>query len=79
MSNKLLQYSLQSLRLASFLVRPTTECLQTFIVLGNVLQNLMKPEAAWILLGTTIRIAQRLGLPQLSAGEAENPAGKRLW
>jgi hypothetical protein len=32
------------------------------LVLGNVLQNDMKPEAAWLLLGTTARAAQSIGL-----------------
>lgn len=78
-SSKYLQYGFQALRLASFLVLPTAECLQTFIVLGNVLQNLMKPEAAWILLGITIRIAQSLGLHQQGPGGSENSARRKLW
>ncbi|KAH6667630.1 hypothetical protein B0J14DRAFT_602713 [Halenospora varia] len=57
-----IRYSFQCLRMANFLARPSLLCIQTLLILGNVLQNDMKPEVAWNLLGTTSRMAQSLGL-----------------
>ncbi|KAF2159898.1 hypothetical protein M409DRAFT_60489 [Zasmidium cellare ATCC 36951] len=54
--------SFQCLRVVNFLVRPTAICVQTLLVLGQVLQNDMNAELAWILLGTTVIMAQSLGL-----------------
>ncbi|KZL64704.1 fungal specific transcription factor [Colletotrichum tofieldiae] len=50
------------LRSTDYLARPSKEAVQTLLLLGNVLQNDMKPQAAWVLGGTTIRLAQCLGL-----------------
>lgn len=61
-ASKYMKYSFQCLGYADYLSHPTVECLETLLVVGNVLQNLMKPQAAWILLGTTSRIGQSLGL-----------------
>lgn len=41
---------------------PSKQMLQALIVLGHVLQNGMNPRAAWVLGGTTIRLALALGL-----------------
>lgn len=79
MSQKYARYSAQSLRLANFLLRPTLECVQTFLLLGNVMQNAMQPEAAWILLGTTTRLAQSLGLHQLPNTQTESSVEGTLW
>jgi hypothetical protein len=49
-------------RLANFLLRPTLDTIQTLLVLGHVLQNNGQADASWALLGTTIRLAQCLGL-----------------
>ncbi|KAI1387611.1 c6 zinc finger domain-containing protein [Hypoxylon trugodes] len=45
-----------------YLARPSKETIQTLLILGNVLQDDMKPQAAWALVGTTIRLAQSLGM-----------------
>jgi len=37
-------------------------------LIGNVLQNSMQSEAAWVLLGTTVRLAQSKGLHKENAG-----------
>ncbi|KAK6000580.1 hypothetical protein QM012_003305 [Aureobasidium pullulans] len=49
-------------RLSNFLLRPTLESIQALLVLGHVLQNNGQADASWALLGTTIRLAQSLGL-----------------
>ncbi|KAG9699700.1 hypothetical protein KCU95_g3697, partial [Aureobasidium melanogenum] len=49
-------------RLSNFLLRPNLEIIQALLVLGHVLQNNGQAEASWALLGTTIRLAQSLGL-----------------
>ncbi|KAE8448156.1 hypothetical protein EG329_009760 [Mollisiaceae sp. DMI_Dod_QoI] len=77
-SIRYLHYSFRCLSYADFLVHPTIESLETLLVLGNVLQNLMKPQAAWILLGTTSRIAQSLGIHRTSLGEPLS-RDKKLW
>ncbi|KAH8432500.1 Zn(II)2Cys6 transcription factor [Aspergillus melleus] len=54
--------SFQALRLANFLFRPSMDIIQTMLIVGNTLQNNGQSEAAWALLGTTVRLAQTLGL-----------------
>ncbi|KAL4912741.1 hypothetical protein BDW62DRAFT_11958 [Aspergillus aurantiobrunneus] len=54
--------SFQALRLANFLFRPSLDAVQSRLVLGNTLQNNGQSDAAWALLGTTVRLAQTLGL-----------------
>lgn len=54
--------SFQALRLANFLFRPSLETVQSLLILGNTLQNNGQSDAAWALLGTTVRLAQTLGL-----------------
>ncbi|PYH95464.1 phenylacrylic acid decarboxylase [Aspergillus ellipticus CBS 707.79] len=54
--------SFQALRLANFLFRPTMDIVQTLLIVGNTLQNNGQSDAAWALLGTTVRLAQTLGL-----------------
>lgn len=50
------------LRLANFLFRPSLDIIQTLLILGNTLQNMGQSDAAWALLGTTVRLAQTMGL-----------------
>jgi hypothetical protein len=50
------------LRSIDYVAQPSKEAVQTLLLLGNVLQNDMKPQAAWVLGGSTIRLAQCLGL-----------------
>ncbi|OJZ82971.1 hypothetical protein ASPFODRAFT_170347 [Aspergillus luchuensis CBS 106.47] len=54
--------SFQALRLANFLFRPTMDIIQALLIIGNTLQNNGQSDAAWALLGTTVRLAQTLGL-----------------
>ncbi|KAF2090165.1 hypothetical protein K490DRAFT_23, partial [Saccharata proteae CBS 121410] len=83
-SQRFVRLSFDALRLTNYLLRPSLTCLQTFIVLGNVLQNDLKPEGAWIILGTTIRLAQSLGLHEGRLGRTTRAPvlpdkEKRLW
>ncbi|KAL4976014.1 hypothetical protein BDW66DRAFT_159949 [Aspergillus desertorum] len=54
--------SFQALRLANFLFRPSLDVVQSLLILGNTLQNNGQSDAAWALLGTTVRLAQTLGV-----------------
>lgn len=38
------------------------DIIQALLVIGNTLQNNGQSDAAWALLGTTVRLAQTLGL-----------------
>jgi len=38
------------------------DTIQALLILGNTLQNNGQSDAAWALLGTTVRLAQTLGL-----------------
>jgi hypothetical protein len=54
--------SFHALRLANFLFRPSLDAVQALLILGNTLQNNGQSDAAWALLGTTVRLAQTLGI-----------------
>ena len=54
--------SFQALRLANFLFRPSLDAVQALLVLGNMFQNNSQSDVAWALLGTTVRLAQTIGL-----------------
>ncbi|OKP12702.1 hypothetical protein PENSUB_1642 [Penicillium subrubescens] len=54
--------SFHALRLANFLFRPSLDIIQALLILGNTLQNMGQSDAAWALLGTTVRLAQTMGL-----------------
>ncbi|KAG9568731.1 hypothetical protein KCU71_g2940, partial [Aureobasidium melanogenum] len=70
LSQEYARRAFQCARLSNFLLRPNLESIQALLVLGHVLQNNGQAEASWALLGTTIRLAQSLGLH--SAQHAEN-------
>ncbi|KAL3474315.1 hypothetical protein BJX99DRAFT_231968 [Aspergillus californicus] len=75
--------SFQALRLANFLFRPSLDVVQSLLILGNTLQNNGQSDAAWALLGTTVRLAQTIGL-HTERGIAHWPASakqkaKSLW
>ena len=61
-SQELARRSFQALRLANFLFRPSLDTIQALLILGNTIQNNGQSDAAWALLGTTVRLAQTLGL-----------------
>ncbi|PKX90744.1 Zn(II)2Cys6 transcription factor [Aspergillus novofumigatus IBT 16806] len=75
--------SFQSLRLANFLLRPSLEVVQSLLLLGNTLQNNGQSDAAWALLGTTVRLAQTLGLHTEKSishwPEQMRPKARALW
>ncbi|KAJ5915318.1 hypothetical protein N7454_011072 [Penicillium verhagenii] len=54
--------SFHALRLANFLFRPSLDAIQALLIIGNTLQNMGQSDAAWALLGTTVRLAQTMGL-----------------
>ncbi|KAL4804043.1 hypothetical protein BDV18DRAFT_166241 [Aspergillus unguis] len=75
--------SFQALRLANFLFRPSLDVVQAMLVLGNTLQNNGQSDAAWAFLGTTVRLAQTLGLHSergtLHWPEHAKVKAKSLW
>ncbi|KAJ5768773.1 hypothetical protein N7520_003332 [Penicillium odoratum] len=54
--------SFHALRLANFLFRPSLDVIQALLIIGNTLQNMAQSDAAWALLGSTVRLAQTMGL-----------------
>ncbi|GIJ91441.1 hypothetical protein Asppvi_010406 [Aspergillus pseudoviridinutans] len=75
--------SFQALRLANFLLRPSLEVVQSLLILGNTLQNNGQSDGAWAMLGTTVRLAQTLGLHTEKSishwPEPMRPKAKALW
>ncbi|KIL94159.1 hypothetical protein FAVG1_02721 [Fusarium avenaceum] len=61
-SQREMKMALNYLGSSTLLWDPSKQMLQALIVLGHVLQNGMNPRAAWVLGGTTIRLALALGL-----------------
>ena len=53
---------MQSLRLASFMNRPTLLAIQTLLIMGPYLTNSGRFLDAWTLFGTTVRLAHSIGL-----------------
>ncbi|RAL66828.1 hypothetical protein DID88_007611 [Monilinia fructigena] len=72
-----LRYSFECLRMANFLTQPSLLCVQALLLLGNVLQNDTKPETAWMLLGTTARMAQSLGIH--TPKHKDSSPSRKLW
>lgn len=72
----------QVLQLANYMLRPSLDAVQTLLILGNTLQNIGQSDGAWVLLGTTVRLAQALGLhTEHGAGHLESDIKNRraLW
>lgn len=63
-------YTLDLLQSVHYMSNLSKEVLQTLVVLGCVLQNDMQPQAAWILGGTTIRLAIFLGIDKRAGQHA---------
>jgi hypothetical protein len=57
-------------------MRPTVSCVQAMLLIGLVLQNDMRPQASWMLIGSTVRIAESLGLHK--AKDSDSPH-RLLW
>ncbi len=62
LSAKHKRLSFDALHATNYLSQPYKESISALLLLGSVLQNEMKPQAAWALAGTTIRLAQCLGI-----------------
>ncbi|KAK9783578.1 hypothetical protein SCAR479_00137 [Seiridium cardinale] len=62
LSQRHTQQAFDLLRTYKFLETPFKEALQTLLLLSYVLQNDMKPQAAWVLQGSTVRLALCLGI-----------------
>ncbi|KAF5595062.1 hypothetical protein FPCIR_4687 [Fusarium pseudocircinatum] len=66
---------------------PSKRLIQALLILGHVLQNNMNPRAAWVLGGTTVRVALSVGLHQpinhcalrLSPAEAQQLRLAIVW
>ncbi|RFU73781.1 hypothetical protein TARUN_8465 [Trichoderma arundinaceum] len=56
------QRAFDALRLANYVLHPSLDVVQTLLIIGNVLQDVGQSDGAWVMLGTTIRLAQALGL-----------------
>ncbi|RSL82663.1 hypothetical protein CEP52_016905 [Fusarium oligoseptatum] len=87
-SQKHLKHALSFLGSFQYLWSPSKRLLQALVILGHVLQNDMNPRGAWVLGGTTIRLALSLGLHQpvsaqdgfrLSAAEAQHLRLAIVW
>ncbi|KFY96814.1 hypothetical protein V500_02296 [Pseudogymnoascus sp. VKM F-4518 (FW-2643)] len=57
------------LRAANFFYTADTDQIQALLLLGNCIRNNTNTNAAWILMGTTIRLAQSIGLHDTSASQ----------
>ncbi|KAL8814381.1 MAG: hypothetical protein Q9223_006386 [Gallowayella weberi] len=85
MGNAFIAASMQCLRLASYCNRPKLLTVETLVMLGPYLTNSGRFLDAWALFGTTIRLAQSIGLhrdpdrlnPPVPAKEAA--ARRALW
>ncbi|EWY82461.1 hypothetical protein FOYG_14554 [Fusarium oxysporum NRRL 32931] len=86
-SNQNLHASLKCLGTFDLLWNPSKGLIQALLILGHVLQNDMNPRAAWILGGTTVRVALSVGLHQsmnhcslrLSPAEAQQLRLAIVW
>ncbi|KAI4259000.1 MAG: hypothetical protein L6R42_004808 [Xanthoria sp. 1 TBL-2021] len=87
MGNAFIAASMQCLRLASFCNRPKLLTVETLVMLGPYLTNSGRFLDAWALFGTTIRLAQSIGLhrdpdrlnPPVPAKEAAARRGLWWW
>lgn len=64
------------------MLRPSLDAVQTLLILGNTLQNIGQSDGAWVLLGTTVRLAQALGLHTEHGGghsDLDNKRRRALW
>jgi hypothetical protein len=55
---------------------------QSLLIIGTVLQDVGQSDGAWVMLGTTVRVAQALGLHNLTEAQLQEDKGKKkqaLW
>ncbi|UKZ54403.1 hypothetical protein TrVGV298_008211 [Trichoderma virens] len=67
-SRDFVRRAFKALQLANYMLRPSLDAVQTLLILGNTLQNIGQSDGAWVLLGTTVRLAQALGLHTENGG-----------
>ncbi|KAF2631867.1 hypothetical protein BU25DRAFT_135212 [Macroventuria anomochaeta] len=70
--------SFRALHLANYLIRPTAPCLQTLLLLGSFIRNDGDANASWALLGTTMRLAQSVGLHDAENIQSLSASDKRM-
>ncbi|KAH8810788.1 hypothetical protein F5884DRAFT_260263 [Xylogone sp. PMI_703] len=85
LSHDSVRRSFQALRLANFLFKPSFNTIKALLVLGSNLQNQSQSNAAWAMLGTTIRLSQTIGLDCEKGGayeymsESHRLEARSLW
>ncbi|KAL6856746.1 N-terminal binuclear Zn cluster-containing/DNA binding domain-containing protein [Trichoderma novae-zelandiae] len=77
-----LQRAFDALCLANYVLHPSLDALQTLLIIVTVLQDVGQSDGAWVLMGTTARVAQALGLHLQSVSEQSGDGATRkraLW
>lgn len=78
----LVQRAFDALCLANYVLHPSLDAVQTLLIIGTVLQDVGQSDGAWVMMGTTVRVAQALGLHLQSVSEQSEDGAKRkrsLW
>ncbi|KAK4066215.1 transcriptional regulator family: Fungal Specific TF [Trichoderma aggressivum f. europaeum] len=76
------QRAFDALRLANYVLHPSLDGIQTLLIIGTVLQDVGQSDGAWVMMGTTVRAAQALGLHTQSASQQSDDGAKKkqaLW
>ncbi|KAL7928281.1 hypothetical protein V8C35DRAFT_245147 [Trichoderma chlorosporum] len=76
------QRAFDALRLANYALHPSLDGIQTLLIIGTVLQDVGQSDGAWVMMGTTVRAAQALGLHTQSASQQSEDGAKKkraLW
>ncbi|UKZ82723.1 hypothetical protein TrVFT333_010518 [Trichoderma virens FT-333] len=76
------QRAFDALRLANYVLHPSLDGVQTLLIIGTVLQDVGQSDGAWVMMGTTVRAAQALGLHTQSASQQSEEGAKKkqaLW
>ncbi|KAJ5441282.1 Transcription factor [Penicillium cf. griseofulvum] len=76
--------SFQCLRASNFFNNTNMNQIQAKALIGNCLRNNLDTNSAWILMGSTIRLAQSIGLHEETASDTQSSTleqfqRKRLW
>lgn len=78
----LVQRAFDALRLANYVLHPSIDGVHTLLIIGTVLQDVGQSDGAWVMMGTTVRAAQALGLHTQSASQQSDDGAKKkqaLW
>ncbi|OGM46316.1 Zn(II)2Cys6 transcription factor [Aspergillus bombycis] len=80
-SKVLICSSFQCLRMSNFFNHTNLDQIQAMALIGHCLRNNLDTNSAWILMGSTIRLAQSIGLHEASPSlpESEQFQRNRLW